>query len=341
MADPLQSLKRDFVSAIQPLSKAPVRRGMAAALTVAAVGQPLTPSGYTPVDTSGLGDFPWAWDSYGTFSGQTWNFLNNLFSAGSHGFLTSTAGLITAYYNVISKIAYVWSNSERTTINQQLAKINVCEGRVISGYTSKFNAIGPAEKAEAAQALRQVAVSALSYVINYKIGYLWSGRQAAGQPPLTPQALRETHDLGTLFTLAPDGAKAALLGPFQDLVAAQSSWLASLDALWRKSNAIYQASMSTLNPEVGKSGIYVVEPSGENVVRQSFSIVPSVTEIREQLSSAQTLVVRISAGRRQPERSGEHVRSGSGGAGSAQFFSYGVGPAPGRFILVERHRRYG
>jgi hypothetical protein len=252
-------------------------------------------SGYVPVDTSAVGEFPWSWNLSGTFNGQTWDYLNNVAAIRKDGFVTLTAGLITAYYNVISKIAYTWTDADRSAIGAQVQEIQNYADIIISCYISKFNAIGPSQKKEAALALGWVTADALSYVIDYKIGYVWSGRQEDKQLPLTPQQLRASGDLASLFNKAPDGAKVALFEPLKQLVDAQRCWIKALASLQLKSAATFAAATNTINPEIDKSGIYVVDANGENAVRPSFTVVPTVAEIGQLLSSTNTLVVVIPA----------------------------------------------
>ena len=124
MQDPYSAFRRDLVSSLrlsaQATRKVAAGRGGGGMAPTAHVD----PVDYIPIDTSGVGEFPWQWNTFGTFNADTWTFLNTIAMVSDQGVLHLTGGLTTWYYNVISATAYLWTDADRTAITKHIANSN-------------------------------------------------------------------------------------------------------------------------------------------------------------------------------------------------------------------------
>ncbi|MBY5934720.1 hypothetical protein KUV51_17060 [Tateyamaria omphalii] len=292
MQDPYGAFRRDLMSSLRLSGQAArqVARGRASAIPNAQ----FDPAEYVPVDTSGVGEFPWQWDNFGTFNAQTWNFLNTVAAKTDTGALHLTGGLTTWYYNIISATAYLWTDDDKTDVAKQLSNARSAQSQLIQDYQSLFAPVSPADRQAAASALGVSAASTLVYIVDYQIGYVWSGRQASGMPPLTASQIRAA-DLGSLFANAPGAAKSTMLPGLQAALQYERAWATQVDLLWNRSRSIRDAAENTGVPDVAnQSGMYTVDRSGANVVRHSFSVKPSVNDIQTALSSSHTMEMSFS-----------------------------------------------
>ena len=291
MQDPYGAFRRDLVSSL--------RLSTQAARKLAPSGQanPLDPVDYVPLDTSGVGDFPWEWNNMGTFSAETWAYLNTIASRTDKGAIRLTGGFSTWYYNIISATAYLWTDQDKADVNTRLAAARTAQGQMISAYQSMFAPISPADRQTAATALGLTTVSNLTYVVDYQIAYRWSGYEAAGKPPLTASEIRASP-LASLFVHAPPNAQAALQPSLQAALSHEAAWATTVDRLWNLSRFIRDAADSTASPALtNQSGMYTVDRNGNTDVRHSFAVSPAVEDIRAHLSSSATIQVTFSARR--------------------------------------------
>lgn len=295
MPDPYHAFRQDLVSSLRQsaqAARAPTKPGL-----LGAPPPQLDPADYIPVDTSGVGEFPWEWDNLGTFNANTWTFLNTTATKSDQGFVQLKAGLTTWYFNIINATAYLWTDADRATLNTHLSAAQQAQEQMISDYQSMFTPISPADKQTAAAALGLSAVSNLTYVVDYQIAYRWSGHEAAGLPPLSASDIRAAQ-LDTLFAKAPPKAKQALLPSLRAALKHEEDWATHIDRLWNTSRAIREAVDNTHQPDVtNQSGMYTVDLSGNTIVRHSFAVAPSVSDIRTKLSSPHTMQVSFSANR--------------------------------------------
>jgi hypothetical protein len=292
MQDHYHALKKDLISALN-LSMPKAQSGLSTILK-SATPRLQESKKYTPVISSGLDKFPWQWSQLGTFNAATWDFLNHI-ATSEQNFISLTPGLTTWYYNVISATAYLWTDEDRATIDSLLADSSRYQNDIISGYFTIFKTIDPLEKKTAAAALGLEAINGLTYIVEYLIGFQWSGRQAAGLTPLSAAELRETN-LDALFIKAPQNAYKVLLVPMKKMFTYEKMWALKIDDLWNKSTSIRNAADNTHSPELSnESGMQVVAYDGVNAVRHSFKVSPSVNDIRAQLASKTTMKVTLSA----------------------------------------------
>lgn len=293
MQDHYDALKKDLISALN-LSM-PQSQSHSSSLLKSAVPSLQKPKKYSPIISSGHDKFPWQWNKLGTFNAATWSFLNNIATYSAQDFISLTPGLTTWYYNVISSTAYLWTDEDHATIDSLLASSLRYQEDIISGYFAMFKAIDPLEKKAAALALGLDTINGLTYVVEYLIGFQWSGRQAAGLEPFSNAELRETN-LDTLFVKAPKNAREVFLTPLKKMLAYERKWTLKIDALWNMSISIRNAADNTHAPALSnESGMQVVAHDGVNAIKHSFSVLPSVSEIREQLSSSTTMKVTLAA----------------------------------------------
>lgn len=292
MQDHYHALKKDLISALN-LSMPKAQSGLS---TILKSDTPHLQESkkYTPIISSGLDKFPWQWNQLGTFNAATWNFLNHI-ATSEQNFISLTPGLTTWYYNVISATAYLWTDEDRATLDSLLADSSRYQNDIISGYLTMFKTIDPLDKKITAAALGLDTINGLTYIVEYLVGFQWSGRQAAGLTPLSAAELRETN-LDALFIKAPQSAHKVLLVPMKKMFTYEKMWALKIDGLWNKSTSIRNAADNTHSPELSnESGMQVVAYDGVNAVRHSFSVSPSVNDIEAQLASKTTMKVTLSA----------------------------------------------
>ncbi|KIC48175.1 hypothetical protein RA29_16585 [Tateyamaria sp. ANG-S1] len=253
-----------------------------------------TPPEFMPVDTSGVGEFPWQWNNMGTFNAQTWAFLNTFAARAPSGMLRLIPGLTTWYYNLISATAYVWTKDDRARIDTHLKDARAAQSQLIQAYQSMVSPISPADKQTAATALGLNAASTLIYVVDYQIAYIWSGRKDSGLAPLTVSEIRATP-MDSLFTGAPAAVRKVLKPLLEAAFQNEEAWAAEIDSLWNMGRAIRHAADNTFAPGVANdSGMYTIDRSGVTDVRHSFTVAPSTVEIENTLSSSKTITQSLS-----------------------------------------------
>ncbi|WP_299044149.1 hypothetical protein [uncultured Tateyamaria sp.] len=295
MQDPYGAFRRDLVSSLRLSAQA--ARKLAPVSGPSGQTTQVDPVDYVPLDTSGVGDFPWEWNNLGTFNAETWNFLNTIASKTSRGAIRLTAGFTTWYFNIISATAYLWTDKDQADVNKHLIAARMAQGQLINTYQSMFAPISPADKQTAATALGASTVSNLTYVVDYQIAFRWSGREAAGLPPLTASEIR-SGPLASLFAHAPTNAQQTFLPTLKAALGHEQDWARQIDRLWNLSRSIRDAAANTQAPDVANhSGMYTVDRTGNTVVRHSFAVSPPVEDIRSQLSSSATIEVTFSAKR--------------------------------------------
>lgn len=319
MSDPYRVLKQSLVANLRqsagiggPRLAAQLRTAPAQTQALGLAGA-LEEEDFLPVDTSGVGEFPWEWNSFGTFSAETWHFLNTLAARTSDDVITLSAGLTTRYFNLISATAYLWTDQDRAELEQHLSKAAQARSQLVNSYQTLFAPISPTDKAAAATALGRGTLSNVGYVVEYRIAYEWSGRKMQGLPPLDAAEIRAAP-LDRLFAQAPTSASSALLPPLRAALKHEADWAARIDALWNTAHAIRRAAGNTHAPDPGnESGMYTVDRSGTNEVRHSFSVAPSVNAIRADLSAAKVIEMSFTA---QSASGGKVLVSAPGGVQS-------------------------
>ncbi|WP_299685362.1 hypothetical protein [uncultured Tateyamaria sp.] len=296
MSDPYGAFKQTLVSALNASARNALDPPVAGGLLGAPVAADHSGiDDFLPVDASGVGDFPWQWNDFENFNAETWNYLNTIAAKSDQGFVSFTAGLTTWYYNVISATAYLWTEDDHKTVDAHLAKARAVQQDIVSAYVVMAQPILPQDRTAAAAALGVTSLSALSYVVDYRIAYQWSGREAAGLPPLTSSQIRDA-DLSALFEHAPAGARDRLLPLLHNALTYEAAWAAAIDVLWNRSRAIRDAANNAHDPSAAnKSGRMIFWPDGRAETKHEFHVAPSTNDIRAHLSSADTLQVSFSA----------------------------------------------
>lgn len=285
-----------------PASAAPDSgNGQVAALSKAIAG--LCPSQCIPIDTSGLGNFPWFYqDANQVFNAGTLDFVSARVMPGpvdGTASLSAAGGYINAYAQVIAKLSYTLGSADQLRVQATAAASSMAAKTTVSTYKKIFGPITAADMDLARRACGNEAIQTdLDYVISYIMGSVWSGRGKEGQQPLTTAEMSASQDLLRLLRLTPpEGAPVVKeAGTYLSASLATSDiWSGVQAASWE----ISRLNQNTGSPSSGNAGMLTVDPrtgAVSTTYQPGYRIPRSTTDIGRDLNDpARVLQVNISA----------------------------------------------
>lgn len=275
--------------------------GPVVALSKAIAG--LCPTQCIPIETSGLGNFPWFYqDANQVFNASTLDFVSARVMPGTldgTASLSAAGGYINAYAQVIAKLSYTLGSVDQLRVQATAAASAKAAKATVATYEAIFGAITPADLDLARHVCGNEAIQAdLDYVISYIMGSVWSGRGVAGMQPLTTAELSASGNLMRLLPLTP------LKG--DPVVAMAGAYLSASQAtsdIWSKVQAasweINRLNQNTGSPSSGNGGMVTVNPQNGAVsatYQPGYEIPRPIADISRDLNDpARVLRVNISA----------------------------------------------
>lgn len=243
------------------------------------------------------GDFLWNYENQNlVFNQGTFDYISAKVSPGQvsgTAQLSPSGGFVNAYVQIIAKLIYTLSTTDQASVNTASQNASVEASTIVTDYQTSFGQITTVNIQTAQQACGTDAVQTkLDYVIAYVLGYLWSGQQAANQPPLTYVEMATAPNLTALLPQMPTTGSqvvtdvSAYLKLMQRVVTLQSQvqlggWtIAQLNA---NSGAPTDANggMKTVNP--GTGAVSSTDQVGYGINR-------SLSDIQSDLNNAQRIL---------------------------------------------------
>ena len=222
------------------------------------VGQALNIHDWGPLDSAGLGNFNWYWNSAQIFTRATWDEFNNVIQYNPDGYFQTTDGtaLTTSLFNIYNAIAYILTDADQTALNNANAKAQGIVNTVVNGYTTMFGAIPPANSA----------------TVNAKLSYITQQILSWGSAGLTLGTFRSSVNPMSLLPNIPFGAS--------DLVSNFMAYLTQTAAAATIQNAVAsqtrQVAQCALNLSPTPAAVAPGWMSAQDVSGMS-SIVPYLT----------------------------------------------------------------
>jgi hypothetical protein len=221
-----------------------------------------------PIQYPAQGDFLWNFQNGNqVFNQGTFDYISANVAPGTTGGtaqISASGGFPNAYIQLISKLAYALSNADLNAVNAALRNATAQAQTIVTDYQTTFGQITPAQMALAQNAVGNFAVQTFQdYVIAYVLGYLWSGQQAAGKPPLTYTQMANSRNLRALLPSMPASGTTVVadvsnyLSLLQPVNAIQSnqqlgSWIIAQLNLNTSQPSTSNGGMSTVNPVNGQ-----------------------------------------------------------------------------------------
>lgn len=277
------------------------RYGPVAALSKAIAG--LCPTQCIPIETSGLGNFPWFYqDANQVFNADTLDFVSARVMPGpldGTASLSAAGGYINAYAQVIAKLSYTLGSADQLRVHATAAASAKAAKATVATYEAIFGVITPADLDLARRACGSEAIQTnIDYVISYIMGSVWSGRGVAGMQPLTTAELSASGNLMGLLPLTPRKGDpvVALAGDYLSASQATSDIWSEVQAASWKINRLNQ---NTGFPTGGNGGMVTVNPQTGAVstaYQPGYGIPRAVADISRDLNDpARVLRVDISS----------------------------------------------
>ncbi|WP_148699379.1 hypothetical protein [Candidatus Nitrososphaera evergladensis] len=265
------------------------------------------PAHYIPIDSTGVGCFPWYWQLPDGFNKLTYDYLDNVVRTTEQGLLALSPSFSTRYLDLLNTIDYVWSTKEVKELEGLIGEIHSLEQEIVSKYeddgdNNSNNSGGgfgeiiyEAELEEAAKEMRLPVMTKIAYVLNYKLGYVWSGRRSQKLAPMNSKDLYETTDLSPLFLQAPPRALDIFSKPLANLFQLYRKWASTLGCLCEKSSLVQLALQNNCRPKLGNGGIVIVHPDGNKSISVGYRVLQPVNQVAKSLNDpANTLEMQIS-----------------------------------------------
>jgi hypothetical protein len=221
-----------------------------------------------PIQYPAQGDFLWNFQNGNQIFNQgTFDYISaNVAPGGLAGTaqLSPSGGFPNAYVQLLSKLAYALSTTDLAAVNTALRNASAQATTIVNDYQTTFGQITPAQMTVAQNAVGSFAVQTFQdYVIAYVLGYLWSGQQTAGKPPLTYTQMANARNLRTLLPAMPSSGNTVVadvsnyLSMLQPVNAIQSnqqlgSWIIAQLNLNTSQPSTANGGMSTVNPGNGQ-----------------------------------------------------------------------------------------
>ncbi|RSD32049.1 hypothetical protein [Vibrio pectenicida] len=127
--------------------------------------------------------------------------------------LSDGNGFSHAYLQVMSAIAFSLSQQTKQQLVEQQKELETLASDLVDVYEYAFNAITPEKINQANQVVEpyQVTIETkLDYVVQYVVGYQWSGRVAQEKPPLNFSQLADAKNLTQLLPDIPSSGAGVL-----------------------------------------------------------------------------------------------------------------------------------
>jgi hypothetical protein len=214
------------------------------------------------------GDFSWWYQNTNeVFNQSTFDYVSARVSPGSVAGtvqLSPSGGFPNAYIQINDDLVYTLGSADLQTLSSALSAASVEAGTIVSDYQTTFGLITTAQMTAAAVGTK------IDYVVSYVLGSLWSGRAAAGQPPLTySQMAAAANLLGLLPNMPAAGAQVVAD------VAAYLRIMAPANALQSKVQLggwiVEQLRANTSAPSDSNGGMQTVDPN-TGIVTQSYQV---------------------------------------------------------------------
>ena len=146
-----------------------------------------------PIQYPSQGDFLWNWQNMNNdFNESTYNYINSVVAPGD---ITNTAKLGSpgsfpnAYIQILNSIMYSLNTKDQGRLDQATKNASTQGGTVVSDYQTCYGNIS-------AEEMEKVKVKTkLDYIIGYIFGSVWSGKEAAGESPISYTQMTEARNL--------------------------------------------------------------------------------------------------------------------------------------------------
>lgn len=276
------------------------------------VSQSLNIHNMEPLDEGLLGDFPWFWNNAGTFNGLTYNWLNNLISYNSDGYLQATGGsFINDYYNVMMDINYVLSPQDQSALNNATNAAATIVNTTVSDFVALFGPI-PAQYTSSSSAT-------MNYIISVVLSW--------GVPGLTLNQLRTSTNPMALLPNIPFGA-ASVVNDVMSYLNATTS-VQNIQSAVISYNAQITQIKNNLNPAppTAKPGWMLTTTNGQVPV-PAFNISPSTASIQNALyptGGGNSFSVSLNVSKLDQNTVKVSASGGIGGSGWIDFFKLSGG----------------
>lgn len=206
------------------------------------------------------GDFMWNWQNINqTFNESTYNYINARISPGdiaNTAKLGSEGSFPNAYVQLLNSIKYTLNTADAGKVKTAQLNASQQAATVVSNYQATFGTITEAQMKEVD------AANKWDYVTGYILGFIWSGRNEAGEKPLSYTEMSKARNLKKLMPNMPASGDQTLtdVSLYLNLMGGVTAFLDSLQfGAWvitsLKNNAQYpdetNNGMKTVNPNTG------------------------------------------------------------------------------------------
>lgn len=269
----------------------------------------------TPINFNTRGDFNFIYDvKVNTFNENTYDYINSLAtpSTDGDGSLQLSGVFSNIYSQVMTGIAYVLSQADQQRLNEAATNSAAQANALVTEYQTTFGEITEADITAAAAKVPSVS-DAVSYVIDYKFMYVWSGREMKGESPLPTAQVLASRDINEQFPWIPASA--------QPLVNLLVNWL-NVDegvAPIRDSQSngkwlLQQLRSNTQQPTSANGGMTLLSTQGTEAPGVGFDINVASQEILNGLrNEGQAINVNIAASKTSQSTLNVNVEGQGGG----------------------------
>ena len=247
----------------------------------------------TPIAFPAQGDFHWVYQNDdGNFNKATYNYISARVSPSDIAGvaqLSDAGGFPNAYDRVINSLSFDLSPQDQAVVNRAKDQASVQAQSVIATYQGIFGQITEQDMREARDAVGPSnAANKMDYILNFIMGYVWSGRQQRHMPPLSWAEMQRARSLRALLPNLPPSGEPVLstvtgylniLGPsvsLQDL-RELGNWIGE------------QLKFNTANPDQANDGMKTVDPNTGSVSERhntvGYAIPVSTAKIRNDLDN--------------------------------------------------------
>ncbi|PKQ69515.1 hypothetical protein [Labilibaculum manganireducens] len=234
-----------------------------------------------PIQYPSQGDFLWNWQNMNNdFNESTYNYINSVVAPGD---ITNTAKLGSpgsfpnAYVQILNSIMYSLNTKDQGQLDQATKNASTQGGTVVSDYQTCYGNIS-------AEEMEKVKVKTkLDYIIGYIFGSVWSGKEAAGESPISYTQMTEARNLKKLLPNRPASSD-QVISDVSIYLNIMSPVNALQDALQNGSWILTSLKDCTEFPTKKNGGIKTVNPN-TGVISDKFNVGYSINKSKQEISN--------------------------------------------------------
>lgn len=234
-----------------------------------------------PIQYPSQGDFLWNWQNGNNdFNKSTYNYINSIVAPGdikNTAKLGAAGSFPNAYVQVLNSISYSLNHADQGRLDQATKNASTQGGTVVSDYQTNYGHISEED-------MKNVKVKTkLDYIVGYIFGSVWSGKEAAGEAPISYSQMTQARNIKKLLPNRPASSD-QVISDVSIYLNIMSPVNALQDSLQNGSWIITSLKNCTQEPSKKNGGIKTINPN-DGVISDNFNVGYSINKSKQEISN--------------------------------------------------------